>query len=249
MERKAPAREKLDVPAVAPIEQKLANLTRQRPCIGPAPRSSVLGQLAAFLPQLALENERLRQQMQTRPAAEFDIEHVGEGDSEAPYIEMDLACGVLELRDEAALRAAERAMEVPGDFLAAGGEASSSAGSSSDDDSDEDGDDDTEGDDEDSGSGRGNDGVAGTRAREAGTAAASPRQGQGGDGMECDGGGPAASGGPGSGQPGKEMGSPGAAGGVGAEALNGEGEAGGGGGDGARRRVKVVKKSLVTMLP
>ncbi|GFR41260.1 hypothetical protein Agub_g1935 [Astrephomene gubernaculifera] len=132
MDGKARPREKLDVPNVAPFEQKLANLTRQRPAIGPAPRSSVLDKLAAFLPQLAHENERLQEQMQSRPATDFDIEHI-EGEKTATYIEMDLACGVLELRDEAALRAAEAAMEGR-----RGGLGMSEDGSSSDSSSEED---------------------------------------------------------------------------------------------------------------
>ncbi|GLC35799.1 hypothetical protein PLESTB_000495500 [Pleodorina starrii] len=140
MEGKAQRREKLDCPAVPPLEQKLANLTRQRPAIGPTPRSSVLDKLAAFMPQMANANASLQQQLQERPAAEFDIEQVDD-EEDGPYIEMDLACGILELRDEAALRAAERALEGQGDpFLNSGSDSSSS----DDDDSDEDGADDDE---------------------------------------------------------------------------------------------------------
>ncbi|GIL43264.1 hypothetical protein Vafri_1054 [Volvox africanus] len=127
-------------------EQKLASLTRQRPNIGPAPRSSVLDKLATFLPQLASENERLQQQMQDRPAEEFDIEHV-EGDEDGPYIEMDLACGILELHDEAALRAAERAMNgQEGAFHKGESSSSSSSDDSASDDTEEDDDDSDRGD-------------------------------------------------------------------------------------------------------
>ncbi|GLI68860.1 hypothetical protein VaNZ11_013405 [Volvox africanus] len=146
MEGHTERREKLECPGVTSIEQKLASLTRQRPNIGPAPRSSVLGKLATFLPQLASENERLQQQMQDRPAEEFDIEHV-DGDEDGPYIEMDLACGILELRDEAALRAAERAMNgQEGAFHKGESSSSSSIDDSASDDTEEDGDDSDRGD-------------------------------------------------------------------------------------------------------
>ncbi|KAG2443052.1 hypothetical protein HYH02_009467 [Chlamydomonas schloesseri] len=146
MSGKSKSREMLEVPAVNPMERKLANLTRERPAIGPAPRSAMLDQLAAFLPQLAKENEKLEQQLQSRPAAEFDIEAVDEK-AEGPYIEMDLACGVLELRDDAALAAAERAMQGQGGFeLGVDGAAEGSGDSSSDDD---DSDDDSDEDDSD----------------------------------------------------------------------------------------------------
>jgi hypothetical protein len=76
----------------------------------------VLGRLQSFVPQLAAANVALAAAMATRPAHEFDVEYVeprgegGEGGEAAPHIEMDIACGVVELRDEAAAAAAERAM-------------------------------------------------------------------------------------------------------------------------------------------
>jgi hypothetical protein len=74
---------------------------------------TVLGRLQAFVPQLAAANVALATAMATRPAHEFDVEYVqpsGQGGEAAPHIEMDIACGVLELRDEAAAAAAERAL-------------------------------------------------------------------------------------------------------------------------------------------
>ncbi|KAJ9510173.1 hypothetical protein QJQ45_015663 [Haematococcus lacustris] len=44
---------------------------------------------------------------QVRPASDLDIEHVDEGGA---HIEMDLACGVFDLKDEQAVAAAEQAM-------------------------------------------------------------------------------------------------------------------------------------------
>ena len=45
--------------------------------------------------------------MRERPREEFDIEHLSEGGN---HVEMNLGLGVLELRDEAAVRAAEQAL-------------------------------------------------------------------------------------------------------------------------------------------
>ncbi|PNW85025.1 hypothetical protein CHLRE_03g168500v5 [Chlamydomonas reinhardtii] len=153
MSGKSKSREMLEVPAVDPMERKLANLTRERPSIGPAPRSAMLEQLAAFLPQMAKENQKLQQELQSRPAAEFDIEAVDE-EAEGPYIEMDLACGVLELRDAAALAAAERAMQGQGGLELGEGGAAEASSSSSDDDSDDDSDEDSDEDSEDASEGQ-----------------------------------------------------------------------------------------------
>jgi hypothetical protein len=60
------------------------------------------------VPQLAAANAELASALSTRPASDFDVESVDEG---GRHIEMDLACGVLDLRDEAAQQAAQLAMD------------------------------------------------------------------------------------------------------------------------------------------
>ncbi|MCJ8743033.1 hypothetical protein PDJAM_G00089080 [Pangasius djambal] len=60
------------------------------------PRSSVLDRLQCFLPQMALANETLRQQMENLPAGHFDIESVEEAEK---VIEMDVALVELEGSD------------------------------------------------------------------------------------------------------------------------------------------------------
>jgi hypothetical protein len=77
-------------------------------------RTAVLARLSSFVPQLAAANETLAAQMAHRPAHAFDVEHLGEGESEGRHVAMDLACGVLDLRTEAAAEAAERAMAAGG---------------------------------------------------------------------------------------------------------------------------------------
>jgi hypothetical protein len=67
----------------------------------------VLGRLGAFVPQLAAANESLQAALRSQPASDFDVEAVAEGGA---HVEMDLACGVLELRDENAEAAAEAAL-------------------------------------------------------------------------------------------------------------------------------------------
>ena len=52
-------------------------------------------------------NAELARAAATRPE-DLDIEHIQEG---APHVEMDLACGVLDLKDEAAAARAEAAMQ------------------------------------------------------------------------------------------------------------------------------------------
>ncbi|XP_060745622.1 uncharacterized protein C12orf45 homolog [Tachysurus vachellii] len=60
------------------------------------PRSSVLDRLQHFLPQMALANETLRQQMENLPGGHFDIESVEEAEK---VIEMDVAVVELEGSD------------------------------------------------------------------------------------------------------------------------------------------------------
>ncbi|CAL8405389.1 unnamed protein product [Arctogadus glacialis] len=52
------------------------------------PRSSVLGRLQDFLPQMAAANDKLMVQIQDSPAGQFDIEQVEEAEQ---VIEMDVA--------------------------------------------------------------------------------------------------------------------------------------------------------------
>ncbi|KAL6460282.1 hypothetical protein MHYP_G00320410 [Metynnis hypsauchen] len=60
------------------------------------PRSSVLDRLQSFLPQMALANEALKQQMETAPAGQFDIESIADAEK---VIEMDVALVELENSD------------------------------------------------------------------------------------------------------------------------------------------------------
>ncbi|KAL6765740.1 hypothetical protein V8C86DRAFT_2448689 [Haematococcus lacustris] len=78
-----------------------------KPQIGPILRSSVLDQVRKFIPSLQAANKALERELEVRPASDLDIEHVDEGGA---HIEMDLACGVFDLKDEQAVAAAEQAM-------------------------------------------------------------------------------------------------------------------------------------------
>ena len=97
-----------------------------RPDIGPLPASGVLARARAFLPALQAANAALEARLQSEPAQSVDIEHLeGEG---APHIAMDLACGVMDLRDPAAEFAAERAVRggaAPGEEERAGSDSDS----------------------------------------------------------------------------------------------------------------------------
>jgi len=97
-----------------------------RPDIGPLPASSVLARARTFLPALQAANAALEARLQSEPAQSVDIEHLeGEG---APHIAMDLACGVMDLRDPAAEFAAERAVRggaAPGEEERAGSDSDS----------------------------------------------------------------------------------------------------------------------------
>ncbi|KAJ9509823.1 hypothetical protein QJQ45_011567 [Haematococcus lacustris] len=117
-----------------------------KPQIGPILRSSVLDQVRKFIPSLQAANKALERELepgrQVRPASDLDIEHVDEGGT---HIEMDLACGVFDLKDEQAVAAAEQAMaRAKTEVVQSNSSCSSSSSSSSDDSScktDEEGDD------------------------------------------------------------------------------------------------------------
>ena len=68
----------------------------------------MLGRLQSFLPAMQKANEDLEQTAADEPDS-CNIESVAEG---APHIEMNLACGVLDLKDSSAAAAAQRAVNV-----------------------------------------------------------------------------------------------------------------------------------------
>ena len=115
-----------------PAEHRLRGLTaaappKDPPAIGAPPQSELLGRLQTFLPTMAAANAQLEQEAAAAPSGAFDIEQLAP-DAEQ-HIAFDLACGVLDLKDDAAVRAAERAIalgSVPVETL--------SGGSSSDED-------------------------------------------------------------------------------------------------------------------
>uniref|UniRef100_A0A7S0VP48 Uncharacterized protein n=1 Tax=Polytomella parva TaxID=51329 RepID=A0A7S0VP48_9CHLO len=108
MSEKNNARERLDVPAVTPLERSLLINKPEKPKFEPIRRSNLLDKLGQFMPQMEAANKKLEETIKANPANDFDIETLNsENDN---YIEMDLACGILELKDMAGLKAAEAAM-------------------------------------------------------------------------------------------------------------------------------------------
>lgn len=128
------------------LERKKATPAHSRPQISKVPESSVLAQLRTFLPQMQSANERLSQQpaaepavfisdMQAEPAAAMLEEDVEEG--AAQHVQMDIACGVVDLKDAAALRVAENVVNGTRNY-ARNDDSGSSSVSDSDSNSDDD---------------------------------------------------------------------------------------------------------------
>ena len=102
-------------------EAKLHFLTREarpaaageaaRPAIVHLPESALLARLKGFLPGMAIANQQLGANIQQQGIEAYSLEHeASDSDSEAgPHIEMDLTCGLVDLQDDAAIAAAERA--------------------------------------------------------------------------------------------------------------------------------------------
>ena len=68
----------------------------------------MLGRLQSFLPAMQKANQELEQEIAQDPEA-CKLENV---DDAAPHIEMNLACGVLDLKDSSAAAAAQQATNV-----------------------------------------------------------------------------------------------------------------------------------------
>jgi len=128
-------RARLDVPpGPSPLERRLnlqapSNQPTNRPNIGPVPPSSVLDRLKQFIPRIQEANQELEQQLQGSNPRDFDIEGVEEG-QEGGYIEMDLTCGLLDLKNADAIQAAEQAL-VNGQSIPGGNDADASTSSES----------------------------------------------------------------------------------------------------------------------
>jgi Domain of unknown function (DUF4598) len=80
----------------------------ERPDMSCVQRSSLLDQAAAFLPKMAAANDALKSRVATEGPEAVNIEAVRE--QSGKHIAMEVACGVVELQNEAAAAAASRAM-------------------------------------------------------------------------------------------------------------------------------------------
>ncbi|CAG9467346.1 unnamed protein product [Pedinophyceae sp. YPF-701] len=110
-------RERLEIPDLDPaglrpgerrfVVKEAVGVPQQKPRIQHVANSELLAKLRGFLPEMERSNKELESAMKGRPREEFDIEAVDPQGAEQ-HIEMDLGVGVLELRDQAAVRAAER---------------------------------------------------------------------------------------------------------------------------------------------
>ena len=111
----------------------------------PPPPSSVAARVAAFLPTLAAANDALAADVAAGHGDRYNVESVDEA---GRHIEMDVAAGVLELNDGAAVAAAEAAVARGGGEEGGGGGQGKQRSSSSSSSSDEEDDDGSEGEEE-----------------------------------------------------------------------------------------------------
>jgi Domain of unknown function (DUF4598) len=82
--------------------------TSERPDMSCVQRSSLLDQAATFLPKMAAANDALESRVAIEGPEAVNIEAVRE--QSGKHIAMEVACGVVELQNEAATAAASRVM-------------------------------------------------------------------------------------------------------------------------------------------
>lgn len=147
----ATRREKLDVRSTPSIVDKLmkdkkSGQANRRPQTSKVPESSVLAHLRTFLPQMQSANDMLSQHPAAEPAVTIsgiqeepaELEQDTE-DSTLQHIQMDIACGIVDLKDAAALQAAEDAINGVGTEAVTGSSSDSDSNDESDSNSDADG--------------------------------------------------------------------------------------------------------------
>ena len=96
------------------LDAKNPQQAATRPATSKLPESAVLAQLRSFLPQMQSANEQLAQRGDWASAVTIEDaqdDHAAEEQEEelaaAQHVQMDIACGVVDLKDQAALRAAQ----------------------------------------------------------------------------------------------------------------------------------------------
>ncbi|KAL6785385.1 hypothetical protein ACKKBG_A00050 [Auxenochlorella protothecoides x Auxenochlorella symbiontica] len=98
--------EKLEVPIVTALDRRLTVEDGQRsltkPAIGAVPPSALLSRLQGFLPELAAANSTLH--------GEQSVSMEAPEGADGPVVELDLACGLFDLNNQAAEQAAERSL-------------------------------------------------------------------------------------------------------------------------------------------
>ena len=127
------------------MEDKESRQANRRPQTSKVPESSVLAHLRTFLPQMQSANEMLSQHPASEPAVTIsdlqdepvELEQDTE-DGTLEHIQMDIACGVVDLKDAAALQTAEDAINGVGTEAVTASRSDSDSNNDSDSNSDAD---------------------------------------------------------------------------------------------------------------
>lgn len=106
-----PVRWEIDCRLLVADKKALLVTEANRPDIKALGQSILLSKARSFLPSLRLANEQLKVAVAEDQAGNPDIETLSS--ETGPHIELDLACGVLDLQNEAAEAAAHRVATSP----------------------------------------------------------------------------------------------------------------------------------------